>query len=153
LPKAQGLAELGPAVTPALKACPAGLTGAGAPKSARRNFSLAAPATWAGPLTTAKDPERWGRGVAPPPRVLNGVSSIPRYIEYYGTGGGLGRPMMAEFLAEAAGALKQPALKSLSTDNAALGRAWSDLADAALPDDVTEFAEAKKLMARSTELF
>jgi hypothetical protein len=60
--------------------------------------------------------------------------------------------LFADFLTEAATVLNKPALRPLAERYAELGRGWSDLADAALPDDVPAFEEAKKLHARRAEL-
>ncbi len=80
------------------------------------------------------------------------MCSIHDFIEHYGTGGGLCRPLFAEFLNEAGGALRSPDLAALGERYAALGREWSELADAALPDDVPAFREAKELHVRKAEL-
>jgi hypothetical protein len=62
------------------------------------------------------------------------------------------RPLFAEFLTEAAEALKRPALTPLAEQYAELGRAWSTLADLALPDDVALLREAKTLLAHKAAL-
>jgi hypothetical protein len=144
--------DLKPLIEAGLAACRAGLDGDGAPKSARRNFSLDALATWADRLTSEKDPERWERVFAPGKRLWAGLTGIHQYVEHNGTGGGLARPLMADFLAEAA-ALGRPALAPLAERYAALGRAWSDLADAALPDGVPAFKRAKALFADYAERY
>src|SRR5262249_41972227 len=68
------------------------------------------------------------------------------------TGGGLGRPLFAAFLNEAAEALGDDRLRSLGAQYADLGRAWSDLADAAHPDTVPPMRQAKSLIAERAEL-
>ena len=80
------------------------------------------------------------------------MTSINEYIEHYGTGGGLSRPLFAEFLVEAGEALGQKPLRTLGERYAELGRDWSALADAALPDDVPAMREAKDVLARRAEL-
>ena len=77
---------------------------------------------------------------------------MTEYIEYSGTGGGLYRPLFAEFLAEAAGALDDRKLKALSDRYAELGRQWSALADAALPDAVPAFRKAKEQLAQEAKV-
>jgi hypothetical protein len=99
----------------------------------------------------SKDPERWERVFAGP-RLWSGLTSIYNYVEYYFTGGGLCRPLFADFLAEAAEALDRPPLQLLAERYAELGRGWSDLADAALPDAVPAMKAAKDLYARRAEL-
>lgn len=140
-------------VQSALKACHAGLNGAGAPKAWTKNMSLAALQTWADRLTSPKDKDRWERVFAPGKRFWNGLKSIHLFAEYYGTGGGLSRPMMADFLTGAGDAIKQPALKTLGKHYAVLGEQWTALADAALPDSVPSLAETKKQLALYAEQF
>jgi hypothetical protein len=149
---APGTPDLASAVRDGLRACAVGLTGEGAPKSARSAFSLDALGRWAERLHGSKDKERWDRVFPPGGRLWQALVSVYDYVEHYGTGGGLCRPLFAEFLAEAADALGRPALRPLAERYADLGRAWGELADAALPDDVPELREAKELHARKAEL-
>ncbi len=151
LPPASGPRDLAALVWDGLRACHDGLDGSGAPKNARTNFSLEALRLWAERLHGSKDKERWERVFAPP-RLWRGLLSIHDFIEHYGTGGGLCRPLFAEFLAEAADALGDPRLRSLSQQYADLGRAWGELAEAALPDAVPLFREVRELHGRKAEL-
>lgn len=80
-----------------------------------------------------------------------GLTSVYDFIENYGTGGGLCRPVFAEFLAEAGEALGDKRLAALSKRYEEVGRKWSELANAALPDDVPAFADAKRLLDRRNE--
>jgi hypothetical protein len=147
-----GPLDLVTAVRAGLCACAAGLTGEGAPKSARSSFSLAALRRWAERLHGSKDRERWERVFPPGGRLWQALVSVYDFIEHNGTGGGLCRPLFAEFLSEAAAALGRPALRRLAERYADLGRAWGQLADAALPDDVPELRQARELHARKAEL-
>jgi hypothetical protein len=149
---AAGAPDLRGAVRAGLRACHAGLTGEEAPKSARRNFSLEALRIWGERLHGSKDKERWENVFTPGPRLWRGLVSVYDFIEHYGTGGGLCRPLFADFLARAADALGNPALHSLAERYADLGRAWSELAEAALPDSVPELRAVKELHARKAEL-
>jgi hypothetical protein len=63
------------------------------------------------------------------------------------------RPIMADFLAEAAETLSEPPLQQCANRYAQLGQVWSDLASAALPDGAQILKEAKDLHPRSAELF
>ena len=116
------------------------------------NFTLEAFRSWGERMHGSKDKESWERIFLRGPRLWRGLTSIYQYIEYYGTGGGLCRPLFADFLVEAGEALQEPALRSLAQRYAELGRRWSELADAALPDNVPPFAEVKRLYARRAEL-
>src|SRR5205085_8659120 len=117
-----------------LRACHQGLT------TGKSNFALPAIRTWADRLHGSTDAERWERVFAGP-RLWGGLTAIHNYVEYYFTGGGLCRPLFADFLVEAATALARPRLRILAEQYQELGRRWSDLADAALPDDVPAMKE------------
>jgi hypothetical protein len=90
--------------------------------------------------------------VRPGPNLWRGLCAIYDFIEHYGSDGGLCRPLFADFLAEAAAALENPALAALGERYTQLGRDWSALADAALPDEVPALREAKELHIRKAEL-
>jgi hypothetical protein len=116
------------------------------------NAKLEALKVWAQRLHGSKDKESWERVFRPGKNLWRGLTWAYDFIEQYGTGGGLCRPLFAEFLTEAAAALRQPALAALAEQYAELGRGWSELAEAALPDDVPLMREAKELSTRKSEL-
>ena len=146
LPPLDGMVQDG------LAACRDGLLGANAIGGSKTNFSLEALRVWGTRLHGSREKESWDRVFTPGARLWRGLTSINEYIEHYGTGGGLSRPLFAEFLEEAGQALGSEPVRALSERYADLGRAWSDLADAALPDDVAAMREAKELLARRSEL-
>ncbi len=157
IPASASPADLAGLVRGGLRACYDGLAGAGGIKSAATNFSLKAIRLWADRLDSSnrygsKDNERWERVFARGPRLWQGLTSVYDYIEHYGTGGGLCRPLFAEFLTEAVGAGVDARLADLAICYSELGRAWSALADAALPDEVPICRQAKELFARKAEL-
>jgi hypothetical protein len=135
-----------------LTACRDGLLGANAIGSSKTNFSLDALRVWGNRLHGSRDKESWERVFTPGARLWRGLTSINEYVEHNGTGGGLSRPLFAEFLDEASDALGRAPFRALGARYAALGQQWSDLADAALPDAVPEMREAKELIARRSEL-
>ncbi|MCI0380305.1 MAG: BtrH N-terminal domain-containing protein [Gemmataceae bacterium] len=104
-------------------------------------------------LANDKDKQSWDKLFPPGANLWRALTSFHQFIEMYGTGGGLCRPMMAGFLAEASQALSDARLRALGDEYAALGSAWSELADAALPDDVPLLGQAKKLHGQYAELF
>jgi hypothetical protein len=108
---------------------------------------------WHDRLAGSKDKESWEKLFPPGPNLWRGLISLYLFIEMYGTGGGLCRSLMADFLAEAGAALGEEPLLSLAGQYAALGREWSALADAALPGAVAPFRQAKEQYARYHELF
>ena len=116
-----------------------------------KNFRLEAFDHWGDKLDGSNAADSWAKVFAPGPLMFMGLRSVTEYIDYYGTGGGLSRPLFAEFLGEAADALDDTALRELSTRYAGIGRGWSALADAALPDDVPVFRQAKELLQQRSE--
>jgi hypothetical protein len=152
IPPSAGPTDLTALVRDGLRACCNGLAGAGGVKSAATNFSLKALRLWGERLHGSQDNERWERVFARGPRLWQGLISVYDFIEHHGTGGGLCRPLFAEFLSEAADACADERLQNLAALYADLGRSWSALADAALPDQVPVFRAAKELLARKAEL-
>ncbi len=116
------------------------------------NARLTVLQTWAERMHSTKGKERWERVFRPGPNLLRGLCSIHDFTEHYGTGGGLCRPLFADFLSEAAAMLKQPALAILAEQYTILGNGWSNLADAALPNDVGMLRSAKELLIHKAEL-
>ena len=152
LPKAQpGQLDLGALVGAGLKACHHGLSGGAGFKNARTNFSLDSVALLAERLHGSKDHERWERVFAPGPRFWRGLTSVCEYVEYHGTGGGLCRPLFAESLTEAADALDAANLRELAGRYDALGKKWSELADAALPRSVPLLRATREALTRRSE--
>jgi hypothetical protein len=151
IPAAPGPRNLGDLVSAGLERCHDGLLNPTLP-GARNNARLEALRTWAERMHGSKDQERWERVFRPGSNLWRGLCSIYDFVEHYGTGGGLCRPLFADFLVEAGAALHRPALTTLGEQYAELGRRWSELADAALPDDVPALREAKELHARKAEL-
>jgi hypothetical protein len=121
---------------------------AGAPGNAR----LEALRTWADRLEGSRAKERWEVVYRPGANMWRALCSLYDFVEHYGTGGGLCRPLFADFLAEAGTALGHPPLAALAERYARLGAAWSALAEAALPDEVPMLREARELYARKAEL-
>ncbi len=118
----------------------------------KSNGKLEAIKVWGQRLHGSKDKESWERVFKPGPNLWRGLTWAYDCIENYGTGGGLCRPLFAEFFQEASAALKQPALAALGEQYAELGRQWSALAETCLPDDVPLMRQAKELYVRRSEL-
>src|SRR5262249_13106452 len=107
---------------------------------------------WSERMHGSKDKEAWERIFTPGGRLWRGLISICEYIEYYGTGGGLSRPMFAEFFAEAAEATKDKRLAGLGKTYGTLGRQWSDLATAAVPEEIPLFRQVHTALIQRHEL-
>lgn len=145
---APGDIDLPRVVREGLAACHDGLTHARA-----SNFKLEAFRTWSQRIQGGTGKDSWD-SVFPRGRHLwTALTSTYRFIEHYGSGGGLVRPLFAEFLDEAATALGDGRLAELGSRYAALGSGWSELAGAALPDGVPQFAAAKHLLDVQEEVF
>lgn len=115
------------------------------------NFGLEAFRSWAERLDGSAGPNSWEAMFPPGPLMYAGLRSACEFIEHYDTGGGLSRPLFAEFLEEAGDALGKPGLRRLAERYAELGRGWTALANAALPDEVPAFREAKAILEQRAE--
>ncbi len=122
------------------------------PGPMKSNCKLDSLLRWHERMSNVGDKESWARLFKPGPNLWRGLTWIVTSIEFYGTGGGLCRPLFAEFLQEAANAVGRPELQEMSEVYADLGRLWSDLADAALPDSVPVMREVKQQLALRSEL-
>ena len=139
--------DLRAAVGAGIRACYEGLA-----RQRIKNFTLDAFKTWAANIHGGRGKQSWARLFPPGHRLWFALTWVYDCIEHQHTGGGLLRPLYADFFAEAADALHDDALRQLSARYTELGQDWSDLASAALPDDVPACREAKSLMARKEAL-
>jgi Domain of unknown function (DUF4872)/Butirosin biosynthesis protein H, N-terminal len=101
--------------------------------------------------TGAKD--GWPRMFPPGRHLWGALRAVYEFVEHWGAGGGLMRPMHAEFLREAAVLLGERRLDGLARRYDALGEAWRDLAAAALPGGVPLLAETRALLDRRDAAF
>jgi hypothetical protein len=127
-----------------IQACVDGLV-----KCKMKNFTLEAFKGWADRLDGSRAADAWEKIFPPGPLLYTGLWSVYEFIEQSGTGGGLCRPLFAEFLEEAGASLKDARLTALARRYAELGRDWTALAHAALPDSVPELAEIRAMPALS----
>jgi hypothetical protein len=147
IPEMRTTPELGLLVRDGLRACHEGLV-----KQRSVNFTLESIRVWGERLHGSKDKESWERVFTRGKRLWRGLVSIYDFTEHYGTGGGLCRPLFADFLGEAAAATGDTRLQPLAATYAELGREWTALAYAALPDDVPALRRARALHDRKAEL-
>jgi len=140
------------AVVAGLKACHQGLDGDNGPSNARQNFSLRALTSWAKRLTATKGADSWQQVFSPGKRMFVGLTSVCQYVEYYGTGGGLVRPLMADFLQEVGQTLGNAGFVELAATYRKIGDQWSELAHAALPDNVPVFSQCKQVFEQYAKL-
>lgn len=106
-----------------------------------RNFTLDALDSLAARMRgTGKD--SWSQVFPPGPRLMGALGSFYEYVEHYGTGGGLLRPFWADALRDADGCVAAD-LGAAADLYDAVGAAWSEAAQAALPENVSEFSELR----------
>ncbi|HET9345611.1 MAG TPA: DUF4872 domain-containing protein [Candidatus Limnocylindrales bacterium] len=86
-------------------------------------------------------------------RLWVGLRSIYEFVETYGTGGGLMRPLFARGLELAATDGGQPALAEAAERYASIGREWSAFAGAALPASERLFAETRQALDARVDRF
>ena len=146
-----GTGELSPDLAEAarrgLTACAAGPVKA--PSSAMDLDGLGA---WGARLHGSKAADAWPRRFPPGRHLWGALRNVADYVEHQGSGGGLMRPMQAQFLREAAELTGDARLATLAGRYDELAAAWHELADAALPADVPELALTGNLLARREEL-
>jgi len=110
-------------------------------------------------LTNRRNPQSWRR-FFPPGRLLfaalagfDAVPGVYGWIRHWGAGDGAERGMYADFLIEAAEILNQAGLIEAANLFRASQRAWCELSDAVLPDDVPLFKQTRALLDRRHDLF
>ncbi len=117
-----------------------------------KTYGLPGLMEWSKIITSPSSPKGWPR-VYPGGRIYLALRDTFDCIETAGTGGGLFRPMYAQFLAEAAAATGKKTLAACAKTYHQLGSQWSDLAEAALPDKVRAFRQTKELLRTRLALF
>lgn len=127
------------AIRGGLRATVAGLR---APRS--RAFGLEALTDWSRRLQGGGK-DGWDAVFPAGERLWVGLEAIRLHIAHYGSGGGLLRPAFAAGLRLAADTIDTPALRAVAQVYDELGRAWSDLAAAALPSGVPAFRQTARL--------
>ncbi|MCE9533264.1 MAG: BtrH N-terminal domain-containing protein [Planctomycetes bacterium] len=152
LAKVKQPTDLVPLVHTGLQSCGQGLMMKGG-KGPYAMSTLAALERFADRLHGSKDKESWENIFPPGINLWRALTSLYQFIERYGTGGGLGRPLMAEFLTEAAKSLKLPSLKAKAKQYAELGQGWTQLAETALPTTTPAMKEARESYRHYAHLF
>jgi len=151
IPHASPKLDLAALVKGGLRTCHASLT-AKPDKGPLAMSTLESLRRWRDRLANSKDKESWEKMFPPGKNLWRALTWINLCIEWYGTGGGLCRPMMADFLTESGAALKDTRMQALGRQYADLGREWSELAADALNESVPPFRHARKHYARYAEL-
>lgn len=128
------------------------------PKGKRDNFGLAALQHWANMLTNRRNKQSWARYFEPGERLWMALAGDTVQLGAYSfikrkAGNNAERGMYADFLDEATIILQKPGLKEAAHLFRESEKAWGELAERLLPDDVALFKEAKTLLNRKQALF
>lgn len=129
------------------------------PKGGRDNFGFAAYEKWAKMLTNTRNKQSWDRMLAPGSRMfaaLAGFGYQPgafRWARTFPSNQVDDRNLYAEFLDEAALILKRPDLRKAGEQFRASSKAWLDLSELLLPDNIPLLKEAKELLLLKRDLF
>jgi hypothetical protein len=145
-PKKISAATLKAAILSGIKAC---VDEFAAPKI--KTYGLPGLEEWANVIDNPKNKKGWP-GLYPGGKIYAALRDTYHSIETSGTGGSLFRPMYADFLDEAADVTKNKALKAAANEYRALGRQWSELADAALSSKTPAFKQTKELLKKVSAL-
>jgi hypothetical protein len=115
-------------------------------RSRSDSFSLPAWRKWARLMTDRRNAKAWPRVFAGGRGLFAALLSIVEAIDGgVGAAGGHLRDLYADGLDETAGILDRPALRDAATAWRASADRWEELADAAVPGEVVDSAEAVEL--------
>jgi hypothetical protein len=136
------------ATTEGIKVCIEGLS-----NQPIANFGLSAFKKWADLVTDETDKKAWPAVMSQSGRMLASLVEAYESLEVKGTGGGLLRPLYADFLVEAAEITKKPSLLQASNAYREAGALWSKVADALLPEHLPTLKEARGIIDRRAKVF
>jgi len=129
------------------------------PRGTRDNFGFAAYDKLSKMLVNTRNKQSWERFFAPGVRMYHALAGSPvqpgayAWINTWGSADGAERGLYADFLDEAAGILKKPALKGSADKFRESHVLWLEFGDALLPDDVPLLGESKGLIRKKYDLF
>lgn len=116
------------------------------------NFGMAAFKKWADMLTNTKNKKGWSQCFTDGSSLHGAMSSVYGQIELRGFGGSAFRGMYADFVEQAAGVLKKPALKKVADVFREADASWHNIALAALPDSIPILKETRGVFDRRADL-
>jgi hypothetical protein len=146
-PQALTAASLREAVVAGLRACAGELL-----EGKMKTFSLPGLEIWAKMITNDTNKDGWPKVFADG-LLYCALRDVFDSIETAGTGGGLYRELYADFLDEASVILRNDALADLAYTYRNLATAWTELAEAALPETAPAIAETRDLLREKRRLF
>ena len=111
------------------------------------SFALPVITRWARLMTDRKNKKGWPVVFKERIGLYSTLRSIYEAIELDGTAGGALRSLYADFLEEAAPVVGNARLAGVADCYRAAALAWTDLARAALPEDIPALDDARRLMA------
>lgn len=117
-----------------------------------KTFSLPGLLQWSKCVAHEKSKDGWLQ-IFGTRMMYDAFRDVYETIETNGTGGGAYRYLYADFLAEAAEVLGDPALTTFSVRYRALGEEWTRLAEAFLPTKVKPFKKTRDLLKKKCQLF
>lgn len=129
-----------------IKACHRGL------EAGRANFTLKAFESLSSRMHGSQAKDSWEKLFPPGRHLWTALTALYDFVEHYGTGGGLLRPLYAAFLREAGDTLGDQRYLEAAELYSGLGNSWSELAEVALAEEQPIFREAKRLLALKEEL-
>ena len=116
------------------------------------NFGLAALNKWAQMLTNTRNKKGWPNCYPGGPPLHGAMSTVFEQIELRGYGGSAFRGLYADFLEQAAGLLKKPALKKVAEQFRESEASWRAISNAALPDTIPLLKETREALTRRSVL-
>jgi len=123
------------------------------PKGSKHNFGFMAFQKWIDQLHKPNQRGSWQKEFAPGPRMYAGLISAFEDICIFGKDGGAERKLYAQFLDEASNLLSKSELKEVADQFLNSAKAWDDLADSLLPEEIPLFKETRTLMLRKHRIF
>ena len=125
------------------------------PKGSVNNFGLTGLQFWAKMLRQPKQRLSWEKQYPAGRPMFAGLTSAYNFAFLFGKGlaQDAERGMYADFLAETAVLLQNPALHEAASRYRAAATAWQQLPICLLPDEITPFGETRRLMWRKHQLF
>lgn len=122
------------------------------PAGAAHNFGAAGLAHWEKMLREKRNANCWRRKFEAGPRLNNALAGnfiqpgVYEWIELWGTAPGADRATFAAFLRQAATRMNLPTLSDIADDFDVVARAWSELAEIALPVEIEEYRQLRALL-------
>jgi hypothetical protein len=146
-PKKLSAAALKAAVLAGVRACADDLL-----KPKLKTYNLPGLLEWSKVIDKAGNKKGWPK-VYPAGKLFLPLRDAYESIENAGTGGGLMRPLYAEFLDEAAKITGRSGLAECADVYRQLAEQWSELATTALPNKIKPFKRTRELLDRRRQTY